>query len=198
MDLDDLKQSWQQTPTTKTTNTDIMQLIQQKSYGPIAAMKEGYRKQIIFMSLLPFILVLTNMNDVAGVFRSVMFWSYVAFCIGVIALAITNYRTVTRMEGMDGLVRTKLEQQIQTLEMRLKQTIVGIRIVMIYFIVLTEVLPYIQHYHMLDHWHSLPWYARYAAYAVLLLLQYIFSRRIADRKFGRHLTYLKSLVKELQ
>jgi len=53
MELDDLKQTWKQSETNKNINTDIMNMIQHKTYGPIAALKKEFRKQIIVMCLLP-------------------------------------------------------------------------------------------------------------------------------------------------
>jgi hypothetical protein len=82
MELDDLKQTWKQTPVQKATNTNIMELIQHKSYGPVGALKREFRKQIMVMAILPVALFLTNMNDISKVLNSVMFWSYVAFCLG--------------------------------------------------------------------------------------------------------------------
>ena len=199
MELDELKQTWQQASINNTSkNTDIMDLIQHKSYGPIAAMKRNFRKEIIMMCIIPFVLLLTNLDNVPGVLTSIMFWSYVAFCIGVIAFASYSYSIVDRMGKMDRMVRTNLEQQIHLLEARLKQNIIGIRIAMIYFIVLTEVVPYFQHYRTLAMWHSLSPFARYGTYAGLLLLQYFVSRKVVNRKFGTHLNYLRQLARELQ
>jgi len=42
MELDDLKQAWkQQKPITTSKNTDIMDLIQHKTYGPVSALKKA-------------------------------------------------------------------------------------------------------------------------------------------------------------
>ncbi len=198
MELDDLKETWQQTSINKKTNLDIMDLIQHKSYGPVAALKRGYKKQIIFMAMLPAILVLTNMDNVAGVFRSVMFWSYVAFCIGIIIFASNNYRIAQKMEGMDAMVKSNLEQQTQILQGRMNQIIIGLRLVLIYFIILTEVMPYFQHYRTLAYWHSLSPLIRFGAYTTLLVAQYFLSRKIIQRKFGQHIDYLRQLVREMQ
>jgi len=198
MELDDLKNTWQQTPVTKNNNTDIMEIIQQKSYGPIAALKRTYRKQIVLMFLIPLMLVAVNSQDIHGVLTSILFWSYVAFCIGVIVFAYRNYHIVSKMDSMDALVKTKLEQQIRLLEKRANWQMMGVRGVLIFFIFLLEVLPYVQHYRMLDKWHSLPVAVRFGAYAGLLLLQYFMNKKIKQRKVGRHLTYLKELVKEMQ
>jgi hypothetical protein len=197
MELDDLKKTWQQTPV-KNLNTDIMEILQHKSYGPVAALKRTYRKQIIFMFLLPFILLATNADNVHGVLTSIIYWSYVAFCISIIAFAYYNYRIVSKMEGMDAMVKTNLEQQIQVLEKRTDWQIVGLRGVMLFFIVLVEVVPYLQHYRTLDKWHSLPIAVRFGTYAALIIMQYFLNKRIQQRKVGRHLAYLKELVKEMQ
>ena len=198
MELDDLKQTWKQTPIHKSLNTDIMELILQKSYGPLAALKKAFRKQILMMSILPIFIFLTNLDDVHKVLTSVMFWSYIAFCIGLIIFSWFNYRIVQKMEGMDAMVKPNLEQQISILETRLKWHITGVRITFAFFMVLTEVVPYFQHYRMLDKWHSLSPLLRFSAYSGLLLLQYFTIRSILHRKFGQHLNYLKSLVKEMQ
>lgn len=199
MELDDLKDAWKSTLTKQTnTNKDIMELIQQKSYGPIAQLKRGYRKQMLFMGIIPFALLLTNMDNVSGVLRSVMYWSYVAFCLAVIVVAAMNYRETTKMEALNIAVKTNLEQQIRLLQQRLNQLVIGLRIVLLYFIVLTEVMPYFQHYRMLTYWHSLSPSIRFGTYAILLLAQYFLGRKILESKFGRHLAYLKELVGQIQ
>ena len=198
MELDDLKQSWKDEKITPQINTDIMELIQHKSYGPLAAMKRNFRKEILLMALLPFILALTNADDISKVYTSFMFWSYVAFCISMIIRSYYNYRMVERMENMQGAVVSNLERQLNLLETRLKWNIISLRFVMLYFIIVTEVLPYFQDFRMLRHWHSLPWYARYGTYAGLLLLQFVVSRKVLQRKYGNHIDYLKKLLGEMK
>jgi hypothetical protein len=198
MELDDLKQSWKETPIPTPVNKNIMEMIQHKSYGPVAALKRGFRKQMIVMALMPFILLLTNASDISKPLTSVLYWSYVAVAIGVIIVAYYNYRIADKMQDMNGMVKANLEQQVAILQTRLRWKIIGLRIVFIFFIVLLEVLPYFQHYRMLDKWHSLPLLVRIAVYLGFLLLQYFISPVILQRKFGRHLNYLNTLVKEME
>jgi hypothetical protein len=198
MELDDLRQSWKETPVPKPVNKNIMEMIQHKSYGPVAALKRNFKKQMIVMALMPFILLLTNASDISKPLTSVLYWSYVVVAIGVIIVAYYNYRIADKMQDMNGMVKANLEQQVSLLQARLRWKIIGLRIVFIFFIVLLEVLPYFQHYRMLDKWHSLPILARLAVYLGFLLLQFFISPIILQRKFGRHLTYLQSLVKEME
>jgi hypothetical protein len=198
MELDDLKQSWKETPVPTPANKNIMEMIQHKSYGPVAALKRGFRKQMIIMALMPLILLLTNASDISKPLTSVLYWSYVVVAIGVILVAYYNYRIADKMQDMNGMVKANLGQQVSILQKMLRWKIIGLRIVFIFFIVLLEVLPYFQHYRMLDKWHSLPMLTRYAVYLGFLLFQYVMSPIILQRKFGRHLNYLQSLVKEME
>jgi len=119
-------------------------------------------------------------------------------CIAIVLFAFYNYRIVKRMLEMDIIVKNKLEQQITLLEKRTKLEIIGVRLVLFFFALLVEVVPYFQHYRMLDKWHSLPVVGRIGCYAGLLLLQYFLSNRIKERKVGRHLSYLKQVVLQMQ
>ena len=197
MELDELKQTWRENAINKPVNKNIMEMIQHKSYGPVAALKKSYRKQMLVMSILPFLLLLTNMDDINKPLTSIMYWSYVAFCIGVIVFAWYNYRLADKMQDMNGMVRSNLEHQISLLEQTMKWKIIGLRVALLFFVVLTEVLPYFQHYRMLDKWHSLSPVIRYGFYVLLFAIQYFFSPRVLQNKFGRHLTYLKELAKEM-
>ena len=198
MELDDLKQTWKETTIKKNKNTDIMDIMKHKSYGPIAALKREFRKQIVVMALLPLFLLITTVDDISKIYTNVLFWSYVAFCIGMIFFASVNYGIVKKMGTMDGMVRSNIEQQVDLLETRLKWKLVALRAVLLFFIVLLEVIPYFQHYSMLDKWHSLSPFIRFGAYAAFLVLQYFLSRMVSQRKFGGHIDYLKSLMKEMQ
>ncbi len=197
MELDDLKQRWQEKTNQKPTNKSVMEMIQHKSYGPVAALKRSYRKQILVMLLMPFILLFTNLQDITKPLSSVMYWSYVVFCLGMIVMSVNNYVIANRMQRMDGLLKENLEQQIALLQTRMKWTIIGLRLALLFFIALAEVIPYFQHFRMLEKWHSLPAYMRFGIYAALLIVQYFISPLVLQRKFGRHLSSLKEMANEL-
>ena len=199
MELHDLKQHWKQADKIiKLKNQNIMKLIQHKNYGPVAALKRSFRKQMIAMATVPVIIIATNMQHIDKTLTSALFWFYIVFCIGVIIFARFNYSLVKKMEGMDGKVKSNLEQQIFLLETRLRHNLIGIRTALLLFIVLTEVLPYFQNFRMLNTWHSLSPFIRFGAYAALFLFQYFVNRTVSRKKFGQHITRLKELVKQMQ
>ena len=142
MELDDLKQTWQQNQSPKISNTNIMELIQHKSYGPVAALKKAFRKQIALMAIIPVFFFISNVDNLSHAVSSVMLWCYIAFCIGVIVFSYHNYRIVSKMEGMDNLVKSNLEQQVTILESRMKWKKTGLMVALVFFILLTEIVPY--------------------------------------------------------
>ena len=198
MELDDLKQTWNQNQSTKPLNTDIMELIQHKSYGPLAALKKAFRKQIVLMAIIPAYFIMLNVDDLHALSNNVILWSYIAFCLGVIIFSYYNYRLVNKMEGMDNMVKVNLEQQVNLLERSMKWKKTGLMAALLCFILLIEIVPYFQHYRMLDKWHSVPAAIRYVVYAALFVLQYFANTWVNERRYGRHLKYLKELVKEMQ
>src|SRR3954470_3330750 len=125
MELDDLKQQWKEADKIQKLKTqNIMEMIQHKSYGPVSALKRSFRKQMLVMTVVPIALIATNMEHIDKTLTSVLFWFYIAFCIGVIIFAKLNYAVVKKMEGMDRLVKANLEQQIFILETRLRQNMI--------------------------------------------------------------------------
>ena len=199
MELDDLKHAWQQADNKHPLkNKDIMEMIHQESHGPVATLKKSFRKQIIAMTIVPIFILATNLHQVDKTLSSALFWFYIFFCIGVIVFAKMNYSVVKKMETMDGKVKSNLEQHIVILETRLKQNLIGIRVALLFFVLLTEVLPYFQDFRMLNTWHSLSPFIRFGAYAILFLFQYYVSRKVSYRKFGKPIAHLKELVKQME
>ena len=199
MELDDFKKGWQDSHKQQpSTNKNILEIIHHKGQGPVAALKRSFRRQIIALTVVPIVIVATNIPNIDKMLSSVLFWCYIIFCIGVVVFACLNYSVVKKMEVMDGMVKPNLEQQILILETRLRQNIIGIRVTLLFFIILTEVLPYFQDFKMLNTWHSLSPLIRFGVYTLLFLFQYFLSRSVTDQKFGRHIAHLKELVKEMQ
>src|SRR4051794_5620180 len=198
MELDDLKHRWKQADKIeKPKIQNIMELIQNKSYGPVAELKRSFKKQVIAMITVSIAIIGTNIGHIEKTLSSALFWFYIVFCIGVILVARMNYTVVKKIEGMDGMVKSNLEHQISILETRQRQKLIGIRVAMLFFIVLLEVLPYFQDLRMLNKWHSLSPFIRFAAYAILFSFQYLMTVVVSRRRFGRHIDYLKELVKQM-
>jgi hypothetical protein len=197
MELDELKNIWKGTQPKESSNLKIMELIQNKNAGPLASLRRSFKKQIILMSVMPFLLMMSNFSNIDKILTSVLFWSYVVFCIGVAIFARINYNIVGKMQGQDTMVKTNLQQQITLLERRTKYELIGFRCALLYFIVLLEVLPYFQHFRMLDKWNSLHIFIRFGTYLAIAVFQYFMTTKVRHRKVGRHLENLKQLASQM-
>lgn len=194
MELDDLKNTWKQEEQKQTKTPDIMELIHQKSRGPLASLKHAFRRQMIAIAVLMMAISVSNAGNIETIPGYVLYFTYIVFCLSIILVFYFHYRQTSKMERMDKAVKTNLEEYVVQLEQRLNWQYTGSRLVVLLFIVLVEVLPLFYHARMLDKWHSVPPFIRFSSYAVYFLIVYIVSRRVKQRKFGRHLDRLKELL----
>ena len=198
MELDDLKQTWNTQTNDNTLNNDtLMQMIQHNSTGPLVGLKKAFSKQYRFIIIVAVFVLLQLTHGFTSI-NVIMFTFYAALCAGLAYFFYSNYRLVKRMEKMDMEMKTTIQQQISLLETRLQWHLTAVRIALLVFIALIEILPLFQHSRMIDKWHILPAYIRILVYAGLIALQYFASRSISRRKYGNYLAHLKELATQLQ
>jgi amino acid transporter len=199
MELDDLKNSWKLGETKKQETLNIMELIHQKSKGPLASLKYAFRRQMITIAVLMIVITISNARNLETIPGYVLYFTYLAFCMAIILAFYINYRRTSKMEDdMDKPVKNNLEDYVVHLEQRLKWQYFGSRLVVLLFIVMVEVLPLFYHARMLDKWHAVPPLVRFLAYIFYFLVVYFVSRRVKQRKFGQHLDHLKELLNTLK
>lgn len=198
MELDDLKKTWKQENQKQTKTPDIMELIHQKSKGPIASLKNSFRKQMIVVTALMSMVIATQAGNLDSTSSNLLFWTFIGFCLAMILTFYMNYRQTGKMEAMDEKVKNNLMKYVNMMEQRLRWQNIGARVVILFLILLLEIIPLYQHVRMLDTWNSLSPLIRFSSYAAYLVFQYYISRSVTRRKFGKHLDHLKSLLKEVK
>jgi hypothetical protein len=199
MELDDLKKNWKEHIPQKITNTDIMELIHHKSYGPIESLKKRYRKEMINLIAVPVLILLPHFlenKDAPKMLSSVMYWAFVALCIAWASYAFYNYRIVTRMEGRAAMVKENLEQQINLLERRMKNMTMASHWLLWMFIASVELIPYFPN--MPKGLHAVHPIIRFGIYGLMFIYQHFIYKRLLETRYGQHIKYLKDLVKEMQ
>ncbi|HLP53430.1 MAG TPA: hypothetical protein VK151_00290 [Fluviicola sp.] len=198
MELDELKKMWKGLPQDRPSDTNIVELIQNKNNGPLASLKKTFRRRMRLMIIVPVLLLATNFDDTEKVLTSILFWAYIFCCLGIIWFARHNFKIVQRMQAADAAVKVNLQQQIALLEKRMQLETHFKRIILLFLVLLVEVVPYFQYYSMLDKWHSLPVLVRSGSYAGLLLLQFLLNKKLRERRTGEQLAHLKELVQEME
>ena len=175
-----------------------MELIHQKSRGPIASLKNSFRKQMIVVTALMSMVIATQAGNLDSISSNLLFWTFIGFCLAMILTFYMNYRQTGKMEAMDEKVKNNLMKYVNMMEQRLRWQNIGARVVILFLILLLEIIPLYQHVRMLDTWNSLSPLIRFSSYAAYLVFQYYISRSVTRRKFGKHLDHLKSLLKEVK
>ena len=198
MELDDLKQPWlESAKNIKPLNTNVMEIIQNKSYGPAAQLKRNFRKMIIIIPMVVTMLIVT-LSKKHDIFSDVLFWFYIIFISSMMLFFYYNYRLINKMQCMDCLVKSNLEKQVKTLENGFKWRMVIIRVAFIIFIVLLEVLMYYQQEPALAKWYAQPATIRMSAYAILITAWYFITKLIFRTRYGKHIQNLKNLVQQME
>ena len=175
-----------------------MELIHQKSKGPIASLKNSFRKQMIVVTALMSMVIATQAGNLDSISSNLLFWTFIGFCLAMILTFYMNYRQTGKMEAMDEKVKNNLMKYVNMMEQRLRWQNIGARVVILFLILLLEIIPLYQHVRMLDTWNSLSPLIRFSSYAAYLVFQYYISRSVTRRKFGKHLDHLKHLLKEVK
>ena len=198
MELDDLKQPWlESAKNIKPLNTNVMEIIQNKSYGPAAQLKRNFRKMIIIIPIVVSMLIV-NLSKKHDIFSDVLFWFYIVFISSMMLFFYYNYRLINNMQCMDCLVKSNLEKQVKTLENGFKWRMVIIRVAFIIFIVLLEVLMYYNQEPALAKWYAQPVTIRMCAYAILITAWYFITKLIFRTRYGKHIQNLKNLVQQME
>jgi amino acid transporter len=197
MELDELKKSWQQAPGKNFDDTNIMGMVRSEGKGPLQALRKAYMKQIVVLIVVPVALLLTNIDYLSAAFSSILFWTYILFCIGMMAFAFYNLRIVMSLQHSHEMLSTHLRRKLELLEKRKKAELIFMRATLLLLIILTEITPYFQQYRMLDKWHALSPAIRFPVYVLMIVLQYFASRNLKRKRTGEHIDHLRKLVGQL-
>ena len=198
MELDDLKKPWlESAKNIKRLNTNVMEIIQNKSYGPAAQLKRNFRKMIIIIPIVVTMLIV-NLSKKHDIFSDVLFWFYIVFISSMMLFFYYNYRLINKMQCMDCLVKSNLEKQLKTMENGFKLRLVITRGSFIIFIVLLEVLMYYHQEPALAKWYAQPPPIRMSAYAILITAWYFITKLVFRTRYGKHIQNLKNLVQQME
>ena len=193
MELDQLKQQWQKASAQDTPpHRDVRHILRQAGKGPLASLKRNFRKQIILLVLVFFIIA--NQFRDRGLFNNLFVQFYLVFCLSLCIFFYYNYRMVKRLEKTDHPLIDHLINQVTLLEKRMRWHRMFTRIAVIVLILLVEIIPLFHNDRMLQKWHAVAPLIRIAVYAGFILLHYYVGKKLAGRRYGQHLQRLKNLL----
>ena len=198
MELDYLKKPWQQaTEKSRPADTNIMELIQNKSYGPVATLKNRFKKQMIIIPLL-FSFVLVQLSWHHNIYYNISFWLFLIAGIAMSGYFLYSYLLISKLQHMEHPVKANLEKQVNLLEKGYKWRLMGVRTLFVVYIILLEMLMYYKQEPSLVKWYAQPLAIRLLCYAALAIAFFFITRIVVNYKYGKHIRYLKELVQQMQ
>jgi hypothetical protein len=197
MDLDHLKQTWQNSATAPVTDAEILKMIKLQGSRPIARLKKQFRKKMILLPLVVMWLYIyfSKKHDLTG---DIIFWTY-AFLMAIISIyAFVNYRMVSRLEKMDGPVYPHLYEEISAIEKSINMNNRIVLFMLVFFFILGETVMQIGLEPGLHKWMAVPFVYRVMIYIAFLILKIFLSKFIFNRKYKPHLDKLKEIIQHIK
>lgn len=199
MELDQFKNEWNTpeaagfTPATK----PLSALIQDKSYGPGAALREQFRRQLLLVPVFAVVMAYKFWANPALLHNAAV-WFFIGVALLLGAFFAWNMFLLNRIQHPGEALKAAIEKDIHQLERRFLQFNIGYRLVLILLAVLMEWMMHQQLFPELQDWYAVVIGWRIAAYAGIIILTWFQGRYIYRKTYGPHIEYLKSIVGKME
>jgi hypothetical protein len=198
MELDNLKQTWQESSTiSKPLNNKIMELIQSKSYGPLASLISKFKNHLLAIPL--FIgLVIYQIITKPQVFENPSIW--VLYSIGMVLSIyfVYNYLLASKLQNPSDAIKQNMELQIKKLESSFKWFRIAITVYYFLIPVALELALYFNIEKNFQEWGQVSIYIRALTYIAGFVFMILLSKRWFKREYGEHLQNLKRLIEQMK
>jgi hypothetical protein len=198
MELENLKQTWQESSNiSKPLNTNTMELIQNKSYGPLASIISKFKTQLLALPLLIGLFIYQLITK-PQLFHSPAIWILYSIGIMLSIYFIYNYSLVSNLQKPSDAVKLNMEVQIKKLESSFK----WFRIVAsVYYLLIPIALELALYFNIekdFQQWGQVNIFIRIVTYAAGFVFMILLSKRWFKREYGEHLQSLKRLIEQMQ
>lgn len=195
MELDDLKQVWQEQQSGPEAGKESLQaLMLGKSKGPIARIRRNLNRELWV------VLVLYVLTILFYIFvDQSRYWNVAIMLVVILALFIVYYykksRLLKEMDCVSGQVKATLERQIVLLERYIRFYFLSgtIGTPLVFFVTLFLLKSNMPQGIVLSEFFSWP---MAAGMAVLVLVSYLLNKWYVNKLYGKHVEKLKELMRE--
>ena len=208
MELDDLKKAWQQqTPEDINVRNDkkITDMIQNKSYGPLASMKARYERQLIIIfvmysfAIIEFILQPQAWQHLQ---RYNVFFVPIWVIISVLAILITaqiwNYILIRKMQTVQKPIKQDLENKLTFIDRSLKiENAIGLCLFVLIGIGI-ETLTQRYKNSNYKNWYNVSIYLRMLAYIAIVVFGYFWQKYLYKTKFGKDIYFMRDTLSKME
>lgn len=198
MELDDLKHKWQNNhlTNTSTSKNKIMELSQQKSYGPAASLKTALGRQVVIIPFLFIILIVKAIQNPS--LQSDPFFGLFAglIVLGSVFFAVA-YFILTKTGRTDVPVADQLKCDIRLLEYMLWSYRLTYLAGVILLAVFLEVFKNAGTAQLIQPWYDIATGLRICAYTALIAVSFFVSRFHFNKEFGKHVEDVKKNLSDM-
>ena len=196
MELDDLKQGWKQSAERiQRSDREIQSVIANKDRGPVAELKNRFRRGMILVPLIMAIALMKLPNH-HGLAFGLFFSLLVTVAILMTGYFYYNYQLLSRMQTMDGTVKENLQRQVRMLQKGVRLRLLFTRAMVFVCIVLLEILIY--RGNEMGNWQSQALAFRLMVYACVFAAFYVLTHFVVKNRYYKNISHLKELVEELE
>lgn len=210
MELDDLKQAWQQqTPEDIDVRNDkkITDMIQNKSYGPLVSLKSKYERNF-YIAIILYAVLIIDFSSTPGKWEKLIhgqgniplpiLWLLLVIMVSSLTNQIWCYVLVRRMQNMQEPIKTEIEHNLSYIDKSLKiQRLVGI-FMLAGICAAVEIVTYQQRNGNMKSWYDVSIYLRYLAYTAYVAFGYFMTKYSYQKQFGKHIDYMKDMLRKME
>jgi hypothetical protein len=217
MELDDLKQAWQDQKLDVSEAPDVQNIIdmlQNKNYGPIASLREKYKRTALYTAIT-WIVLLTFITLQKGGWDGL--WHQLSnnengvlyFLLPMIALAliggIFQFAIMVVLSDLRN-IKNPIKSEIQTKVLKIAKylkwqrwtTIIMATLYLITFELIYHFFHPASYIRDLGPWFNLSIFVRILGYVAYIILIVFISKYSFQKQYGKHVDYLKDLANQLQ
>ncbi|MFT4152603.1 hypothetical protein [Parafilimonas sp.] len=200
MELDELKQAWQQQSPSDIDahNKKITDMIQHKSYGPLASLKSKYERYFLLIVFCCGYIIYDFASHPERWHNNIILnpWFICPLLMLDIINRVCGYFLINKLQYIELPVRTELKNKVAAVERSLTIQkwlgVFGLALICIGFEIVTH-----QNKNS-NAWADVPVYLRAAVYLAYIASGYFFQRYSYQKQFGRHINYLKEILEKMQ
>lgn len=198
MELESLKQKWQESSIiSEPLNYNTMELIQNKSHGPLASLISKFKTQLLAVPL--FIgLIVYQLIFKPELFSGPSIWVLYSLGAALSSFFTYNYFLANRLQNPSYAVKNNMEIQLKKLETGFLRMRILASVIYLLIPVALECALYFNIERDFQEWGQVRIFIRVLTYIAGFSFLILLSKRWFNKEYGEHLQNLKRLVGQMQ
>jgi hypothetical protein len=197
MELDEFKQQWvKSTDASQPVNTNIMELINNKSSSPLAALE---KKLKINFYIFPFVALLFagKLIGHATLIHNATSWLLFGILLTEFVFYTFSYIMVKRIQQPGGKTKENIRYRINTIQHTIRWQVIINEVLYTIMAIVLEISMRNQWDSDFGGWYSVSAIIRYGVYLLILIFIFIMKRNSNQKFYGQYLAKLNDLIRQI-